>query len=430
MHLFIVLTGVVLLVVLIALKLHTFIALLFTCFFTGLLTGMPFTKVVSSVNSGVGTTLSSVALILALGALYGKLLQETRITQKIVQMLSRAFKGKSVQWAVLATGIVVGIPLFYNAGFVILVPLVFTLAAALNIPVLYVGLPMATALSVTHGFLPPHPGPTTLIGLFGASTGKTLAYGLAIGLPVAVFCGIFLTRLMVPYRQNTNMRAVENKTVKDEPLPPSGLSFLLALLPVALITLGTAGAYFFPSNKSTLFTILQEPVTAFLFSLVVLMLCLWMSPSRTVNASAESFKSIASILLIIAAGGAFKQVLIDSGTAALVADSAKTFAVPPLIFAWLLAAVLRLAIGSATVASITAAGMVLPLLTHGLSPELMVLAVGAGSLFGSHVNDTGFWMFKEYFNLSLKQTFRTWTVVESCISLLGLGGVLLANALL
>ncbi len=428
MQVAIVLAGIILLVILISLKLHTLIALLISSIFTGLLAGMPFTKVMVSVNTGVGSTLGSVALIIALGAMYGKLIEDTGVAQKMVLVLSKSFKGKNIQWAVLATGLLVGIPLFYNAGFVILIPLVFTLAATLKIPVLYVGIPMATALSVTHGFLPPHPGPATLVGLFNANMGKTLLYGLGIGIPVAIACGILLTRLMIPYRIGTD----KTKTVSviDEgALPGTAKSFFIALLPVMLIGIGTIGMSL-NNTPSIIFTWLQEPVLAFILALFAIMALLHLPLAKAAQICSEGCKSIALILLIIAAGGAFKQILIDSGTAAGIVNSAKSLQLSPIVFGWLLAMLLRLAIGSATIAALTASGIVLPLLKTGVSPELMVLSVGAGSLFGSHVNDTGFWMFKEYFGLSLKQTLRTWTVVESCISILGLAGVLLLNLIL
>lgn len=433
MQIAVVLAGISLLIILISLKLHTLLALLISSIFTGLLAGMMFTKVVASINIGVGSTLSSVALVLALGAMYGKLIEETGVAQKMVAVLSTSFKGKNIQWAVLATGILVGIPLFYNAGFVILIPLVFTLAATLKIPVLYVGIPMAAALSVTHGFLPPHPGPMTLVGLFNANMGRTLFYGLCIGIPIAIISGIFLTRLMVSYRRDESLTQT---VIADEKriFPGATKSFLIALLPVLLIGIGTVGATVMNTKNTTLFTYLQEPVLAFILSLIVLMLLLHLSFAKAAAISTEGCKSIALILLIIAAGGGFKQILIDSGTAAYIVDAAKTLHLSPLVFGWLVAALLRLAIGSATVAALTASGLVLPLLkagaSPGLSPELMVLSLGAGSLFGSHVNDTGFWMFKEYFGLSLKQTLRTWTVVETCISVLGLAGVLLLDGVI
>lgn len=429
MQIAVVLAGIVLLVILISLKLHTLLALLIASIFTGLLAGMVFTKIMTSINNGVGSTLGSVALILALGAMYGKLIEDTGVAQKMVTVLSTSFKGKNIQWAVLATGLLVGIPLFYNAGFVILIPLVFTLAATLRIPVLYVGIPMAAALSVTHGFLPPHPGPATLVGLFGANMGKTLLYGLGIGIPIAIICGILLTRLMVPYHTGSE----QNKKVSvldDKALPGAAISFFIALLPVLLIGTGTIGMSINSNTTVTIFTWLQEPVFAFIVAVLAIIMLLHLSFAKAAQICSEGCKSIALILLIIAAGGAFKQILIDSGTAAGIVDSAKSLQLSPLVFGWLLAMLLRLAIGSATIASLTASGIVLPLLKTGVSPELMVLSVGAGSLFGSHVNDTGFWMFKEYFGLSLKQTLGTWTVVESCISVLGLGGVVLLNTIL
>lgn len=422
----IVLSGIILLLVLILLKLNPVLALLITSVFTGLLLNMPFTKVMASINTGIGNTLGGLVMVLSLGAMLGKLVEETGVARKIVLVLIAFFKTKNIQWAILLTGILVGIPLFYNAGFVVLIPLVFTIAATTKLPLLYVGIPMAASLSVTHGFLPPHPGPIALTTIFKADVGQTLLYGLMLSVPIAVIAGIFFTRLIIK-RSVTKDNAVPVPE-KKENLPSAAKSFSIALSPVVLITAGTIGTSAFSgSSSATFFSFLQDPTMSLLLSLLLALSLLKIKMADAMQLCADGVKSIAMIILIIAAGGAFKQILIDSGIGEKISAQTQFLHLSPLLLGWLITAVLRIALGSATIAALTASGIVLPLIKAGVSPELMVLSVGAGSLMCSHVNDTGFWMFKEYFGLSLKQTFGTWTVMESLISVLGLVGVLLLN---
>lgn len=424
MQLFIVLFGILLLFVLILKKLNPMIALLAVAIVTGLLLGMPATKVMVSISNGIGSTLGSMVMVLALGAMMGKLIEDSGSAKKIVFILMRAFGQKNIQWAVLLTGILVGIPLFYNAGFVVLIPLVFAIASATGLSKLYIGIPMAAALSVTHGFLPPHPGPVALAGIFHADIGKTLIYGLILSIPIAIIAGVYFPRLIVKRTVTTN-----NYSIDQEHNLPSGFkSFIMALLPVFLIIAGTIGNgikidYFI----KPLFTFLADPTSALLISVLLTLFIQGGSVAKAMESCTEGVKSIAMIVLIIAAGGAFKQILVDSGVGETVKVLTADLNLSPLLLAWLITASLRVTLGSATVAALTASGMVLPLIGPTASPELMVLSVGAGSLMFSHVNDTGFWMFKEYFNLSLKQTFSTWTIMESIVSILGLVGVLLLN---
>jgi gluconate transporter len=363
-------------------------------------------------------------MVLALGAMLGKIIEDNGVAKKIVQTLINIFKVKNIQWAVLLTGILVGIPLFYNAGFVVLIPLVFAIATATKLPNLYVGIPMAASLSVTHGFLPPHPGPLALTAVFKADVGVTLIYGLLLALPIAIIAGIVFPRLIL----KTGIRFPKNidKTYSVEG-PSAFISFLLVLLPVILIATGTIGSVFLKENDFFLF--LQDPTIALLISLILTIVFLKLPMEKAMTTCIEGVKLVVMIILIIAAGGAFKQILIDSNIGELLKESTSNLQLSPLFLGWLIAAIFRIALGSATVAALTASGIVFPLLTAGVSPELMVLSVGAGSLMCSHVNDTGFWMFKEYFNLTLKQTFGTWTLMESIISLLGLAGVLLLQAI-
>lgn len=426
MSLLIVLFGLILLLILIVRKLSPMIALLLVSIITGLLLGMPATKVMATIGAGIGGTLGSMVMVLALGAMMGKLIEDTGAARKIVFILIRFFGYKNIQWAILLTGLLVGIPLFYNAGFVVLVPLVFAIAAATRLPLLYLALPMAASLSVTHGFLPPHPGPIALASIFKADVGLILIYGLILSVPIAVAGGIVFPRLILK-RNSAEIPPTFNP--EGEELLPSGLrSFTTALLPVFLIIIGTVGVNFItPGSLTPFFIFLSDPTVALLTAVLVTIAVQKIPIAQAMESCAEGVKSIAMIILIIAAGGAFKQILIDSGVGDTVRQITESFELSPLFLAWLITALLRVTLGSATVAGLTASGIVLPLVSNGVSPELMVLSVGAGSLMFSHVNDTGFWMFKEYFNLTLKQTFGTWTIMESIVSILGLGGVLLIN---
>ncbi|MFD2288944.1 gluconate permease [Pedobacter petrophilus] len=426
MSLFILLFGILLLFIMILTKINPMIALVAVAIITGLLLGMPAAKVMGSISNGIGSTLGSMVMVLALGAMMGKLIEDSGSAKRIVVILIKAFGKQNIQWAVLLTGLLVGIPLFYNAGFVVLIPLVFAISAATGLSKLYIGLPMATALSVTHGFLPPHPGPVALAGIFHADIGQTLIYGLILSLPIAVIAGIYFPRLI--------MNKIQPAVIKDfvieegEGLPGTAKSFITALLPVFLIVAGTVGSGInghYPGKS--LFIFLADPTAALLISVIITLFIQNTSIEKAMESCAEGVKSIAMIILIIAAGGAFKQILIDSGVGETVKELTGNLNLSPLLLAWLITASLRVTLGSATVAAVTASGMVLPLIGQHASPELMVLAVGAGSLMFSHVNDTGFWMFKEYFNLTLKQTFGTWTIMESIVSVLGLLGVLLLN---
>lgn len=402
------------------------IALLLVAIITGLFLGMPAAKVMSAVSNGIGSTLGGMVMVLALGAMMGKLIEDSGAARKIVFILIKAFGQKNIQWAVLITGLLVGIPLFYNAGFVVLIPLVFAIASATGLPKLYIGIPMAAALSVTHGFLPPHPGPVSLAAIFKADVGKTLIYGLMLSIPIAIIAGVYFPRLII--KKPVGSDSMQFTIAEDESLPSGGKSFFTALLPVFLIVAGTIGtAISQPYLLKPIFFFLADPTAALLVAVLITVMVQNNPIAKAMESCIEGVKSIAMIILIIAAGGAFKQILVDSGVGETVKLLTMGLSLSPLFLAWLITAALRVTLGSATVAALTASGIVLPLIGTGASPELMVLAVGAGSLMFSHVNDTGFWMFKEYFNLNLKQTFKTWTMMETIVSVLGLVGVLLIN---
>ncbi len=433
MQLFIILFAIALQVFLTVKKISPFLSLLIVSVICGLLLGMKPDALLKSIEAGAGSTLGGLALIICLGAVLGKILEESGAAEKVAVTLISGFGEKNIQWAVLLTGFLIGLPLYYNAGFVILVPLVFMLAKKTGLPLLYIAIPMAASLSTTHCFLPPHPGPVVLINAFKADVGKTLVYGICIAIPAVIIAGPLLGRLMKKAQVQSTLIAEKEST---RVLPPALASFLIALLPVLFITLAVLAENFLAagwlktvllfSGNSTIALLLSVLVAFYYFGvrskIKTELQMQWLS---------NAISGIAMILLIITAGGVFKQVLTDSGTGTYISSFSSKWNMPPLVFAWVVTALLRVMIGSATVAGITAAGVVAPLLAqHGVSPELMVLAVGSGSVFGSHINDSGFWMFKEFFKLSLKETFLSWTLMETTISVAGLAGVLILNAIL
>ena len=415
-------------------KVSPFISLIFVAILTGLCLGIQPGDLIKTLEKGVGSTLGGLALIICLGAILGKILEISGAAEQISTTLIKSFGLKNIQWAVLVTGFLIGIPLYYNAGFVILVPLVFTLARKTGLPLLYIVIPMAASLSTTHCFLPPHPGPVVLVNAFHANMGMVLIYGIIIAIPTVIIAGPFLGRILQRIKTDTTtlFSSEENSVIKK--LPGVFPSFMIALLPVFLITLSVLTNTFLTEASlfKTIILFIGDSTIALLVSVIASIYFFGLRNGHKMETVmkwlSDAIAGIAMILLIITAGGVFKQVLIDSGTGEYIASFSTKWQMPPLIFGWVITALLRVAIGSATVAGITAAGIVSPLVISGLvSPELMVLAVGAGSVFGSHINDSGFWMFKEFFKLTLKQTFLSWTVMETIISILGLIGVLLLD---
>ncbi|TAJ58249.1 MAG: gluconate transporter [Chitinophagaceae bacterium] len=412
-------------------KLSPFLSLLIVAIISGLLLGMEPAALLASIEKGVGSTLGGLALIVCLGAVLGKILEISGAAEQISGTLINGFGEKNIQWAVLLTGFLIGIPLYYNAGFVILVPLVFSIARRTGLPLLYIVMPMAASLSTTHCFLPPHPGPVVLVNAFHADMGKTLMYGLVIAIPAVIIAGPLLGRVLKNVKAGSYELFGDTDPEAQKHLPSILSSFSIALMPVVLISLSVIAGltldkthllrrFLSFTGDSTIALLLAVIAAVYFFGLRMKK-----SMSQVMQWSSDAISGIAVILLTITAGGVFKQVLIDSGTGNYISSFSSTLQMPPLLFAWILTALLRVTMGSATVAGLTAAGIVSPLVAGGnVSPELMVLAVGAGSVFGSHINDSGFWMYKEFFRLTLKQTFLSWTVMETLISLIGLLGIL------
>ena len=432
MSLFIVLLGVgALLILTLVFRINAFIALVLVALGVGLGEGMAVKDALASLQKGIGDTLGSLVLILGFGAMLGNLLSESGAAQRITYGLIKRFGKRNLQWAMVLTGFIVGLPMFYNAGFVVIMPLVFAVAISAELPLLYVGIPAAAALSVTHGFLPPHPGPTAIAVIFEADITLTLLYGLILAVPTIVVAGPLFTRFLKNVKTEPPQNLFVLKHLREEEMPGYGISIFTALVPIALMATSAVLTILLPvtSPLRQLFEFIGDPVMALLISVLVAIVTLGLNRGKTMpevmRVCTDSIAGIAMILLIIGGGGALKQVLVDSGVGNEVTAMLSGSYYSPLFLAWLITAFLRVCLGSATVAAITGAGIALPLMAStGVSPELMVLSIGAGSLMFSHVNDPGFWMFKEYFNLTIPQTLATWSIMETLVSVLGLLGVL------
>lgn len=423
-----------LLLLMIRFKLNGFIALILVALAVGVMQGMPVNKVITSIKAGVGGTLGSLALIMGFGAMLGKLLADCGGAQRIATTLIEKFGTKHIQWALVLTGFIVGFALFYEVGFVLMLPLVFSVAASARVPLLYVGVPMAAALSVTHGFLPPHPGPTAIATLFNADMGKTLLFGTLLGIPTVILAGPVYARFLKNIDKPIPQGLYNPKTFTEAEMPSFGVSVWTALVPVVLMALRAVAEMLLPRGHVLLpyAEFFGDPVMATLIAVLIAIFTFGLNRGRTMeqvmDTLTDSIKIIAMMLLIIGGGGAFKQVLVDSGVDKYIASMMHSTQLSPIFMAWSIAAVLRIALGSATVAAITAGGIVAPLIvTSGASPELMVIAVGSGSVIFSHVNDPGFWLFKEYFNLTIGETIRSWSALETIISVCGLVGCLLLS---
>ncbi len=434
MSFIILLLAIILLVLLITwAKLNTFIAFIIVSTLAGLAYGLNVTTVTTALQKGIGDTMGSLLIIIGLGAMLGKLVADSGAAQKIASGLMNAFGRRNLMWALVLTAFIVGIPLFYNVGFFLIVPLIITVSYKYKIPAVYIGLPALAAMSVTHGYLPPHPSPTALVTQYHADMGITLMYGFIIAVPAILIAGP-LFALTLKKLNSEPLKIFASKDIPEDKLPGMAVSMLSAFLPVLLITLDTI-VKLTVTKENTFTTIvhgLGDPIIAMtltvLFALYFLGLRRGTKMKELENTIAAAVKDIAPILFIIAGAGTLKEILTQAGISGQIAEGLKNMHVHPLLAAWSIAAIIRVCLGSATVAGLTAAGIVAPMIAiTGVNPNLMVLATGAGSLMFSHVNDGGFWLFKEYFNLSIKDTIRTWSVMESIVSVVGLAGVFALN---
>jgi Gnt-I system high-affinity gluconate transporter len=435
MPLLIVVLGICLLLFLILVfKINSFLAFVIVSLLVGIAEGMDIDKTVISIENGIGNAMSFIVLVLGFGSMLGKLVSESGAAQRITEKMVKAFGVRHIQLALMLTGFIVGVSLFYDVGFFVMIPLVFTVAAATKLPLLYVGLPMLASLSVTHGYLPPHPAPTAIAAMFQADIGKTLVYGIIVAIPAIIISGPLLSRALSKIEAKPLQEFLNQKVLRDEEMPGFWVSFFSALLPVILIAVSTIAGFILPVDNKVRIILgyFGNPVIAMMISVLLAVYTLGLARGRNItdimNSLSHSVTSITMIMLLIAGAGALKQVLVDGGVSKYIGEMLSQSALSPLFLGWLIATVLRFCVGSATVAGITTAGIVLPLVSGtGVSPELMVLAIGSGSLMIGHVNDGGFWLFKEYFNLSVKDTLKTWTVMETSIGVSGLIGVMILS---
>lgn len=429
--------GILLLLSLIIfLKLNTFISLIVTSVVTAILLGMPLNKIMETIEAGMGSTLGHIALIFGLGAMLGKLLADGGGANRIADTLIAKFGPKHVQWAMLVAAFIVGIALFFEVGLVLLIPLVFTIAKRAKVSPLKLGLPMVTALSVTHGFLPPHPGPVVIAKELKANVGEILLFGIIIAIPVTIIAGPVFNKIaqkIIPsaYTREGDISALgSQKEFKESEMPGFGLSLFTAILPVILMLISTIVQLITGHEEAK--NLFEQIVyfigtagTAMLISVIFAIFSMGLNRGRKMDDIMKSVTNaiyqIGMMILIIGGGGTFKQVLIDGGVGDTIAKMFEGSTMSPILLAWIVAAVLRIALGSATVAAISTTGIVLPLLQHSdVNVALVVLAIGTGSVILSHVNDAGFWMFKEYFGLTVKETFLTWSLLETIISVSGI----------
>lgn len=416
-------------------KVEPFIAFLLTSIAAGLFLGIPLESISGSIQRGIGSLMGALVIVIVLGAMLGKVVADSGAAQRIALFLTESFGERRLQWSIALTAFIVGIPLFFNVGFVLLIPLVFAVSNQHRIPVMVVGIPMLAALSVTHGLLPPHPAPVALVAQFDAHMGTTLIYGLILAVPTVILAGPLLGKL--PYFGTIQVKPLAVFSAKPKPieqLPGLVNSLFTALLPVFLLIVLSLLGLNFPEDHPAYgwIAFFSDPNVVMLLSLIWATYSLGIGRGQRMATIMEGYgtavKDIALILLIIAGAGAYKEVLMDSGVSAEIGASLQQLPVNPLLLGWLIAAVIRISVGSATVAALTAAGISAPLVAAGgVDPNLMVLAIGTGSLIFSHVNDGGFWLVKEYFNLSIKQTFLSWTLLETAVAVIGLVGVLVLD---
>ena len=414
-------------------KINPFLAFLVVSIVAGIFTGIPLENIGKSLQKGIGDMLGSLVIVVVLGAMLGKIVAESGAAQRIASVMMGIFGEKNIHWGLVFTGFIIGIPLFYNVGFVLMIPLIFSVVNQYKLPAVYVGLPMLASLSVAHGFLPPHPSPAALVAQFQANMGITLLYGFAIAIPAIIIGGpLFATTLKkIP---SIPLKTFQNETLAEGQLPSTLNSFLTALLPVFLLAFTTILAIYaknIPGLKS-MSTFISDPQIVMLISVAVATFTLGIKMGFTMKKIMDFYthavKDVSMIILIIGGAGALKQILVESGVSNEIADVLKNLPLNPLIIGWLVAAIIRICVGSATVAGLTTAGIIAPMVQQtGANPELMVLAIGSGSLMFSHVNDPGFWLFKEYFNLSIKNTIRSWSMMESIVSTVGIIGVMILN---
>jgi len=428
------LVAVIALIVLIArYKLNPFITLIVVSLVLGLAVGMPMGGIVKAFETGVGNTLGHIALVVGLGTMLGKMMAESGGAERIARTLIGFFGEKNVHWAMVVIAFIVGLPVFFEVGFVLLIPIAFNVAKRTGTSMVLVGIPMVAGLSVVHGLIPPHPAALLAVTAYNADIGHTIMYALIVGIPTAAIAGPLFAKLMsryvVPNPDNPLLAQFVDEDREMSQLPGFGITLFTILLPVILMLIGSwADVFFAPKTFANDFLrLIGNSVMALLIATLVSFFTFGkrrgFNRDQILKFTNECLAPIATITLVVGAGGGFGRILMDSGVSKAIVDVATHANLSPLLLGWLVAVLIRIATGSATVAMTTACGIVAPIAAAAgatVKPELMVLATGAGSLILSHVNDGGFWLVKEYFNMTVPQTFKTWTVCETIISVVAL----------
>ena len=444
MPLLIVLIGVIFLIFLIVkLKLNTFVSLIITSFLIALLLRVPVAKIPTAIETGIGGQLGHLAIIFGFGSMLGALVSDAGGGFRIATTLIDKFGRRWIQLAIILASFSIGLALFFEVGLVVVLPIVFIIARELDMPLMYLGIPMAATLNVTHAFLPPHPAPTAIADMLNANLGHVLLLGIIAAIPTIIVAGPifnwFLHKVYPQvYRKNIDISVLgEYKEFDLDETPGFGISVLTAMMPVILIALGTILGFVLPKHSAIgeFVQFVCAPDAAMLISLIFAIFTMGLRRNKQMkeieNTLVTSVKQIAPMLLIIGGGGAFKQVLVEGGISKYVSQLFTNTHMSPILAAWLITAILRVALGSSTVSALTAAGLIAPMAqqygSQSAMAALMVLAIGAGSVFCDHVNDAGFWMIKSYFGLSLKETLLSWSTLTSVLAIAGLGSVYLIS---
>jgi GntP family gluconate:H+ symporter len=426
--------GVALVVLLITwVRMPAFLALATGSLAVGLAARMPLPDIPRAFQSGVGDTLGFVAMVIGLGTVIGKLLAESGGATVVSGALIRALGERRLDWAMMLSGFIIGLPVFFQVGLVLLAPVMFTLNRQTGTPLLRLGLPLVAGLSVAHGLVPPHPGPLAAIERLGADPGRTLLYSLIVGLPVAIVAGPYFGRAATRrVHADPGAMAEQFTTASAASRTPSlAVTLLTILMPVLLmLAAALAQATLAPGRLRSTVELAGTPLMAMLLSTLLALLTFGRAcgfdRDRILRFAEEALPPIASVLLVVGAGGGFGRVLDVAGVDTAIAQSMGGMPLSPLVLGWVMASLLRVSVGSATVSVVTAASIMTPIVAAmpGVNRELLVVAIGAGSLIAGHVNDGGFWLVKEYLNMSVPQTLVTWTVMETVIAVLALAGVI------
>ncbi|QBJ95880.1 hypothetical protein ERC79_07775 [Rhodococcus sp. ABRD24] len=416
-------------------KVHAFVALTIATLLLGFTAGLSTSKIVGTFEAGMGATLGAIAGLVVLGSILGKLMADSGGTDVIVERLLHRARPRAVPWLMALIAIIIGIPLFFEVGFVLMIPIIFAVSHRIGGSPMKVAIPAFAALSVLHGLVPPHPGPLIAIKALEADLGKTLVYGLIVAIPVAIIAGPIFGNFISKTVNPTLPKAMVEEFLSREKAqnPPSfGIALGTLLLPVLLMLFKTVVDFSTEEGTGGIRAFAEfigDPLIAMLIAVIVAMFTFGIlrgtGATRLTELVGSAFPPIAAVTLIVGAGGAFKQMLLDTGVGDAIGKAAESSQMSPLLLAWLTAVAIRFATGSATVATVTAAGIMVPVMAQvqGTEPALVVLAIGAGSLFFSF-NDAGIWLVKEYMGTSLIDTFKTWSVMETLISVSGLAGVM------